>query len=493
MLRRLPSPFAIFAFAVAGVLVGITLTKGLADPDFYWHVATGRLIAETGQIPSVDPFSFTWFGQPWTLHEWLSELGMHWLVEIVGPVGALIVFGLVAGASVMVIGVMVARRGVRLLAFALPAVLAVAVITPYVTARPQIISWLLLALTIWLLDELRPERPGRVLLLIPLFVLWANLHGVYVVGLGVVFTYALFTALGRTPMAPARGWMFGGLAAAFLATTLTPAGPIGILYPLRYIDGGDWGLANIQEWQSPNFHEPAHYALIGLIVALGLNGGRGTPGWLVMLSWVGVVMALFSMRNAPIAAIFALPSLALGLEARLAARDAGRAPRGTPSERIATTRRLMEIGAALVVVVGALIVLVPPILGNGIERGVAAKYPTGAVDLLLDVRPDARVLADYGWGGYIIGRMHESGGRVFVDGRNDMYDDAVLREYDTVRNADPGWEAITERHAVDAILLRPTATVTRGPAEAAGWCEAFRDEVQVLYLRECGEAQGGAG
>lgn len=482
---RLPSTFAIFAFAVAGVLVAITLTKGLADPDFYWHVATGRLIAESGQIPSVDPFSFTWAGQPWTMHEWLSELGMFGLVEFIGPVGALVVFGLLAGASVAVIGLVVARRGVRLLAFALPAVLAVAVITPYVTVRPQVVSWLLLAVTIWLLDSLRPERPARVLLLVPLFVLWANLHGVYVVGLGVVLTYTLFTLLGRSSMAPARNWMLGGLAAAVLATMLTPAGPIGILYPLRYIDGGDWGLANIQEWQSPNFHEPAHFALLGLIVALGLNGGRGTPGWLIMLSWVGVAMALVSLRNAPIAAVFALPTLALGIEARFRARDATRAPRKEPSERVAATRRLMELVAALIVVAGALAVLVPPIMGQGIERGVSAKFPAAAVDVLLDKNPDARVLADYGWGGYVIGRMYESGGRVFVDGRNDMYDDAILRDYDAVKNADPGWEAIADRWSVDAILLRPTAAVTRGPAETAGWCEMHRDEAQVLYLRSC--------
>ena len=44
---------------------------------------------------------------------------------------------------------------------------------------------------------------------------------------------------------------------------VTPAGPIGILYPFRYVELSDWGLANIQEWQSPSFHEPAHWAFLG--------------------------------------------------------------------------------------------------------------------------------------------------------------------------------------------------------------------------------------
>ena len=48
------------------------------------------------------------------------------------------------------------------------------------------------------------------------------------------------------------------------------------------------------------------------------------------------------------------------------------------------------------------------------------------------------MLADYGWGGYVIHELYQSGGRVFVDGRNDMYDQQVLDDYDPIKNADPG-------------------------------------------------------
>ena len=128
---------------------------------------------------------------------------------------------------------------------------------------------------------------------------------------------------------------------------VTPAGPIGILYPLRYVEGGDWGLANIQEWQSPNFHEPAHMGFLLMIVALGLNGGRSTPGWLVTLSWIGVAMGLLALRNAPIAVVFAMPTLVMGLESRLRARDARRTKaRQTMTPSVALARRVMELVTA---------------------------------------------------------------------------------------------------------------------------------------------------
>ena len=59
-----------------------------------------------------DPFSFTWAGQPWTPHEWLSELLMYWLVSGLGRTGALFVFGLFPAAIVISQGLMLSRQGV---------------------------------------------------------------------------------------------------------------------------------------------------------------------------------------------------------------------------------------------------------------------------------------------------------------------------------------------------------------------------------------------
>lgn len=483
-LRVLPTPFATVVLALGGVLVAITAGKGLRDPDFFWHLTTGELIVRSGSVPSTDPFSFTWQGQPWTPHEWLSEVLIYGLVETFGRIGALLVFGLIPALAIGVLAVMLARQGAGLLGFTLPAVLTSLVIAPYVTLRPQAISWLLLAILLWFLATLRPERPGRALWLIPLFVLWANLHGLYVVGLGVVATYGIFTVAGRTAMSAARWWFAAGAIGAVLASMATPAGPIGLFYPLRYVDGGDWGLANIEEWQSPSFHEPAHLAFLALIVAVGLNGGRRTPGWLVMLSWVGVAMGLLALRNIPIAAVFALPTLALGLSDRLRSWRGDRSPRSLPP-RVALVRRVMELVAAAAVVVGAQLVLVPWSSSDQVRDAMADRFPIASIERLQDSNPDVRLLAEYGWAGYAISELYPTGGRVFVDGRNDMYSQDILEDYSAIRAADDGWESLVDRYGVEAILLPPSAPVVRGFAQDAGWCEVYADGIQVLLVREC--------
>ncbi|MEK6191323.1 MAG: hypothetical protein AABM41_03240 [Chloroflexota bacterium] len=487
---RLPSTAAVFAAGLAGIMVVIVLAKGLTDPDFFTHIRTGQLIVDNGQVPTTDPFSFTWFGQPWILHEWLSEVLMYLLFSGPSVMVPFVVFGLIPGALLAVLLAAIVRRGVPLRPAALACILAAWVLIPYVTIRPQAISWLLMAVLVVFLWGLDAARPRRVLWLIPLFILWANLHGLWVVGLGVVVLYALFTLAGRTPMAGRMGrtWIGIALVGCLLGVMLTPAGPVGVLYPLRYVDSGDWGLAFIQEWQSPDFHHAGSWGLLALIVVLVGLGVRvaGIPGWMSILALGGVAMSLFSLRNAPLLAVWAVPVVAFALAERWPARLAA-GP--VPASQV-RARRLMEAATAVVVVVVSAVVVLPSTPGIDLEESIAADFPAAGMEVLLETNPGARVLAEYGWGGYVIWSGHDAGARVFIDGRNDMYDQSVLEDYSAIRGADPGWEQLLAEYGVEAMLWPPTATLTRGLLDGplpdgSEWCEAFRDERQVLYLPQC--------
>lgn len=471
--RWMPSPAAL-GIAVAGaVLVLVALARGPVDADYFWHLRTGRLIVESG-FPSTDPFSFTYHG-PWVLHEWLGEVTIHALVTTIGEAATLVVFGLAAAAAVAIPALAISRRGARTLPVLVAAALATVVLVSYVTIRPQVLSWLLLGVLVSLLMGLSAARPRWSLALVPLFVVWANLHGLYVVGLGIVAVYAILTLLGATPMSNARGWMAGSAVAAVLGSMLTPAGPAGILYPLRYLEPSDWGLANIQEWQSPDFHDPANLGLMVLLVCLVGFAARARPAWLVAIATGGLVLALLSVRNGPVAAVLALPVIGLGLDAVLPVRARGRSVAARP-------RRIMEVAVAVVLIVAAAALLLP----RAADWSVALRrsLPVAGADELARVDPDAHVLAEYGWGGYLIGRLWDGGARVFVDGRNDMYPDAVLRDYSTLRSAGDGWTQIADAYGVNAILMPPGVPLVAA-ATASGWCETYRDDLQVLLLPAC--------
>lgn len=475
LLKILPPPWVIGLVTLGAVTVFITLAKGLADPDFFWHLTTGRLILGDRAVPTTDPYSFTWFGRPWTDHEWLGQVLIAVLVD--GP-------GVAVTAGVLVLA---AFSGLALMAVALrPAVAgsvaiigaaAVSALTlvPWLTIRPQALSWLLLGALLAVLISLRGAAPRSALWLVPLFALWANVHGLWVIGATVLGIYALATLFGRTDMSSAKGWMVLATAGSLIAVAFTPAGPAGILYPLRYIDAGDWGRERISEWQSPNFHDPANLPFLGLIVVLLLLRLRGTSGWLAAAALLGVALGLVSVRNVPVAAMLAFPALAMSLSA------CRRSTSQLPAPSVQLARRLVEGGLALTVIAVAAATILP----NG-RIDLEAYAPVAGMDRLIEVDPHARLFAEYEWGGYAISRLYDTAGRVFVDGRNDMYDDDILRGYEAAREANAGWQTTLED--ATAILLPPDAALVDGPAQDAGWCEIYRDEVQVLLVRNCAEA-----
>jgi len=475
-MRRLPSPFAIYAVTVAGVFGILAAVRGLVDSDYYWHITAGRLVAERGVL-TTDPFSYTWAGEPWVMHEWLGELLMYWLVSGVGPGIATFLFGVISIAGPLILAWTLWRHGVGLLPLAIASSLVIYVFASYATIRPQAISWLFLGVLLAGLVSLRPDQRWRPWLIVPLFVLWANVHGLYVVGLAVLGLYTLYTLLGRTPMAPRRKEIAALLAGCFAASMLTPAGPAGLLYPLRYVDSGDWGLRHISEWQSPDFHDPTQLGLLALIVAILANAMRATPAWLQGMAASGLVGALLATRNVPLAGLLALPTLSVGLGDRLPQRMVTRPPR----DRI--VRRCMEMGIAALILAATAVIL-PRLPAVAEDQVIPRTFPVAAVDRLAATDPDARVFAEYQWGGYVIHRLFRGGARVFVDGRNDMYDERILEDFVTIRNAEEGWEALLAEYGADAILLPPAAALVNA-AKEAGWCQAHRDRVAVLLLSSC--------
>ena len=146
---------------------------------------------------------------------------------------------------------------------------------------------------------------------------------------------------------------------------------------------------------------------------------------------------------------------------------------------------MLELVLGAVIAVAGVVIFLPRDPALAVQQNIERELPVQGVQVLKERIPRGRVLAWYGWGGYVGGHMYDLGGRVFVDGRNDMYEQSILEDYNRVRGADEGWESITDRYEVDALLFPPSEPIAKGPAETAGWCEIYRDGNEVLYLRSC--------
>jgi hypothetical protein len=66
-----------------------------------------------------------------------------------------------------------------------------------------------------------------------------------------------------------------------------------------------------------------------------------------------------------------------------------------------------------------------------------------------------------------------------------MYSEKILNDYSHIRAADAGWTQLARSYRVEAMLFPPAAPITKGPAQSAGWCEAYRDAQSVLLVEDC--------
>src|SRR5438067_3299037 len=181
------APSRIVAFAVLAAMPIKLLARRLQDPDLWWHLKTGALIVRNHAIPAVDPYSYTAAGKHWIVQEWLSEVTLRGIQNAFGLYGILFYRALV----VLIVYALVARLLVRRMGsgmgtWALLALTAFAG-APNWTERPNLLSFVLFVVTLELLD-----RGGRAIWwFLPIAALWSNLHGMVVLGIGLVLVVAV--------------------------------------------------------------------------------------------------------------------------------------------------------------------------------------------------------------------------------------------------------------------------------------------------------------
>lgn len=201
-----------YAFSAAAACVWI------ADPDLWGHLRFGLDAIRDRGLTSVDPYSFT-SDLPWINHEWLSETAMGAAYLAAGFPGLL---GLKIALVVSALGLLAwhARQAATPAKWWILAATAVFSAPVTMTLRPQL--WTVLFLAV--ITTTTGWSTRRLAVLWPLvFVLWANTHGGWIVGLGVVGAWIVGTALDTRSLR--RVWPLAGILSLCVAATLvTPYG-----------------------------------------------------------------------------------------------------------------------------------------------------------------------------------------------------------------------------------------------------------------------------
>lgn len=479
-------PLLVAMFALTGVLGSLRFKAVLADPDTYWHLATGRWILEHGAVPQSDPFSHSMPGAAWMAHEWLSEVLLASVHEAAGWTGLVVLVALMfAGTLAYLMRFLLARmEPAHALLFT---AFAGSMLMEHLLARPHVLVWPLLAVWVGALVDAVENRRAPSWCLLGMMALWANLHGSFTLGLalgGAIAVDAVLTA----PSAKRRGialrWVVF-VAMAAVAAMATPSGWHGLWYPVQ-VTGMTVALDVIGEWRSPDFHGPQMLEVwLMLMLTIACLGRVRLPWLRLILVLVLVHLALKHQRHIAVLGLVTPFLLATPLAVRWSAT------RGT-GRNAETLDRIFQAFAAPArrgtVAAAALLALF--LIGGAVRADRFTPFngttPEAALTAAMQAGASRNVLNSYNFGGYLIYRNVP----VFIDGRADMYGDALLKRYlDALNLTDP--EALprllADYHIGWTLLERGTpavAVLDRLP----GWRRIHADDVAVVHVRD-----GGAG
>ena len=484
------------------------------DPGTFWHTMTGRRMLATGRVIDTDPFSFTFAGKPWVAYEWLGECFM----AVLDGFGGLDTLLLATATALACLYTWVAHRLLRSGLHWLPAtffvMLTVAASANHLHVRPHISTIVFLGLTFGWLGDFESGRigPGRLFWLVPLFVVWSNVHGgalggLATLGLAVAGWCAYRLAGLDSPIVRLRQAIL--LILLVLACGLTVlVNPYGLRLPRVWLELMSSPVVSrlIDEHAplDPSSPDGSMILLLGLVylgTLASIRPWRPRVTWLLPLFWFCQTLA--RVRHAPLFSITASLALAEMLpRTRLAAwlarpgRDLFRFPSGDrlPERRLGWGPAVLPLGVILMAAALQGTGVRAPIVGHGWVRLDPQHWP---VELLPELRqaehehPEgARIFNDFLFGGFLI--YYTPGLKVFIDDRCELYGDHWLTQFSEAMRRDPGRiESWDHRYHFQYALVHSRSVFDRYLEQASGWAVLKRTDVATLYQRSMKDAEPG--
>jgi len=476
---RAPGWIHILLLAMGGLVLLGWFSSASSDSDTWWTLKTGQYIAQHHALAVPDPFAFTTYmgaAQPHEAamrdynlkFEWLAELILYLVYAAAGFPGIVLLRAVCLSAFAVSSGAVVYRRR-RSLHRALAAAFLTAFLAGVFTSdRAYQFTNLFLAATLVILEFRR-----GLWLLPPIFLIWANCHGGYILGFAVLGAHVAESVFLRWRGAPADRRLWWIAAACFVISGVNPNGFGGLTMLSNYQGSGM--IRTLFEWQKVPLWPPTFITLLmaaAVAVLVWRRRESRLADWLLLAGFGAAYYT--AVRNTPLAGWIA-PVVIFSY---------------VPWKRVlpATTEWAAAalLGAALIAELAR---------GNAFQlRETAWKYPSGAADFLLAHRVTAPMFNSWEKGGYLMWRLWPQE-RVFIDGRT--LNESVFRDYQRMIQyspavGGPGGKELLDRYGIGVIALNGFETnsgepymlpvMLSNPAQT-DWKLVFQDAQATVFMR----------
>jgi hypothetical protein len=510
-------------------LITVPMLTKIFTSDFGTPIALGRQIVQTRSIPDKEFLNYPSLGRENLNGEW----GFEAILYLVYASGGLYGVSFLCWAVVFGIYLLLFRATILRGAHPLLAVLAIFAFSGFlrirIQPRPEIFTYLFIALTIFLLSEYYFGTKKKLIYLFPLLVLvWANMHPTFLMAFllqGAFFVDALARKAWNREFAwhRVKTWVIPPLVTGVLGLILCGMNPKGydvLLAPLHLISRGGGGsivLLSISELtpvKGTGLYAYYKAAVVFASVSL-VFGIIGRRIYLVDLFLIAVTFkgAWDSARAVSMMGLFLSPGISLHLTG--SARKVALQERKKAKEAVKKTSRKKatgriepgtqeKAGARLSrVSVGIVALTVVPLLVLGVvtmsfsfqqlEYGVGLtehKFSLPAAEFLRKNPIPGNMFNFFDVGGFLDWQLYPQA-LTFIDGRT--YNADVFMEHQMVTGAMQGWENVFQKYGVTYVVTKTMDSsgwvlpLIQALTNDSNWVLVFADGLFVIFVKNIPE------
>jgi hypothetical protein len=433
--------------------------------DTYISLTAGRYIHQHG-LPTTDHLTVAGSGRPWVDQQWLAHLFLYDLWRVGGDAAVGAADALAFAVAFGMLAVLLLRRGAAPVGVLLALGAALVQCLLFAETRAQSFAYPLFVGLLWIvLTQSDRTWLRRAVLILPLLVLWANVHGSVLLGVVIVVACCSLNAI-RSARKRAWGPVTGEALLSALAAACvfaTPYGTAMVSYYIRVL--GDPALATIAEWQPSTFaplNLPFVLLLLGTLAAVCFALGRGVrlPADMVLLAVVFGALAAHAVRYQTWFALGVAPLLALAVTRIWSRRRAY-----APPPRV------------IVIAAGALLLTFTVVAAGFLVRTPSSAYGKWVSDSAVHSaaryaahHPHVRILADDVTGSALLWRYPSLAGRVGFDARTEIYKPSQFLAFARfLLVSGPSWAAAARPYQVIAVTCSLHPTLCKALPELSGW------------------------
>jgi hypothetical protein len=432
----------------------------LDNLDTWFHLTLGDRF-RSGEWSLSHPGSLTPFGtSEWVATQWSTQVAASLFEGWFGLPGVAWLFGSFYLVLLLTVYVVCRRR-----ARALPAAIVLAMVVfgtaPAISARPQVVSLILLAVTVHAWLETWHDQRFR-WWLVPLTWVWATAHGLWSAGVLLGFVVWFGMVLERR-VSGRRALSLLALPVLCLGVTaLTPVGPT--LLTSQFAVSARSSL--IAEWGPTSFRTVSALtvaAMIALLTVLWSRRGRIPWTWLLLLL-LAAGWTLLVTRMVALGAVVVAPLLAQALEESLPKRVTSRRDRRAE-------RAVLGVGALGYLVVLALVV--PHTADEAVD------VPVEMTARLQSLPTGTPVVVEDGIGAWM--EWAVPGVDPMIDGMLDSYPVRYIEDFTAFKRVEPGWQDFLADSGARVAVVVADSPLTAAMKDQLQWT-VVQEDADWVYL-----------